>query len=65
MNDYKDKYSVYSDNTLRDKQYEIKNNISITEKDINTFCAAKGIPVERLLYELLSKYSINGLKQKV
>lgn len=24
MNDYKDKYSVSSDNTLREKQYEIK-----------------------------------------
>lgn len=62
MNDYKDKYSVYSDNTLRNKQYEIKNHVSITENDINTFCAAKGIPVEWLLYELLSKYSINDLK---
>lgn len=34
MNDYKDKYSVYSDNTLRNKQYEIKNHVSITENDI-------------------------------
>ena len=25
MNDYKDKYSVYSDNTQREKQYEKKN----------------------------------------
>lgn len=55
MNDYKDKYSVYSDNTLREKQYEIKKHISISANDINTLCSAKGIPVEWLMYELLSK----------
>lgn len=65
MNDYKDKYSVYSDNTLRDKQYQIKNRVSISANDINTLCSAKGIPVEWLMYELLSKYSINELKQRI
>lgn len=30
MNDYKDKYSVYSDNTLRGKQYQTKNRVSIS-----------------------------------
>lgn len=33
--------------------------------DINTLCSAKGIPVEWLMYELLSKYSINELKQRI
>lgn len=61
MNDYKDKYSVYSDNSLRDTEYQIKNHISITEKDIITFCAAKGIPVEWLIYELLGKFNINKI----
>jgi hypothetical protein len=65
MNDYKDKYSVSSDNTLREKQYEIKKHISISANDINTFCSAKGVPVEWLMYELLSKYSINELKQRI
>lgn len=55
MNDYKGKYSVSSDNTLREKQYEIKKHISISANDI---------PVEWLMYELLSKYSINELKQR-
>lgn len=62
MNDYKDKYSVYSDNTLSDKQYNIKSHIVITENDINTFCAAKGIPVEWLIYELLDKYNIREIR---
>lgn len=62
MNDYKDKYSVYSDNTLREKQYEIKKHISITENDINALCAAKGIPVEWLIYELLGKYNIKEIR---
>lgn len=61
MNDYKDKYSVYSDNTLNDKQYNIKSHIVITENDINTFCTAKGIPVEWLIYELLGKYNIKEI----
>lgn len=59
MNDYKDKYSVYSDNSLRDTEYKIKNNVSITENDIKAFCAAKGIPVEWLIYELLDRFNIN------
>nr|DAY68981.1 MAG TPA: hypothetical protein [Caudoviricetes sp.] len=44
MNDY----SVYSDNTLREKQYEIKKHISISTNDINTLCSAKGIPLNGL-----------------
>lgn len=62
MNDYKDKYSVSSDNTLRENQYEIKKHISITENDINTLCSAKGIPVEWLIYELLGKYNIREIR---
>lgn len=62
MNDYKDKYSVYSDNSLRDTEYKIKNHVSITENDIKAFCAAKGIPVEWLIYELLDKINIDKKK---
>ena len=62
MNDYKDKYSVYSDNTLRGKQYQTKNSVSISANDINALCAAKGIPVKWLMYELLDKYNIKEIR---
>lgn len=62
MNDYKDKYSVYSDNSLRDTEYKIKNNVSITENDIKDFCTAKGIPIEWLIYELLDRFNINKIE---
>lgn len=62
MNDYKDKYSVYSGNALRGKQYQIKNRVSISANDINALCSAKGIPVEWLMYELLDKYNIKEIR---
>jgi hypothetical protein len=62
MNDYKDKYSIYSDNSLRDTEYKIKNNVSITENDIKDFCTAKGIPIELLIHELLDRFNINKIE---
>lgn len=48
MNDYKDKYSVSSDNTLREKQYEIKNISQYLQMILIPFAAQRAFPLNGL-----------------